>query len=37
MEGAIKYYTMKTVQLIRDEKKIGAMKRILKGKEFEGL
>ena len=29
-----KYYTMKTVQPIRDEKKIEAMKRILKGKSL---
>ena len=29
-----KYYTMKTVQPIRDEKKIEAMKKILKGKSL---
>ena len=30
----MKYYTMKTVQPIRDEKKIEAMKKILKGKSL---
>jgi hypothetical protein len=29
-----KYYTMKIVQPIRDEKKIEAMKKILKGKSL---
>ena len=29
-----KYYTMETVQPIRDEKKIEAMKKILKGKSL---